>query len=87
MNKYPDAPYQISFVEWLGYNIVNSAVIMLCVFFYLQAYYIGIRCKDSSPEEAEVIKVSAFKLKSEPSGTINELENEMMRLSTLYRRR
>ena len=84
MNKYPDAPYQISFVEWLGYNIVNSAVIMLCVFFYLQAYYIGIRCKDSSPEEAEVIKVSAFKLKS---GTINELENEMMRLSTLYRRR
>ena len=60
MNKYPDAPYQISFVEWLGYNIVNSAVIMLSVFFYLQAYYIGIRCKDSSPEEAEVIKASAY---------------------------
>ena len=62
MSKYPDAPYQISFVEWLGYNFVNSAVIMLFVFLYLQAYYIGLCCKESSPEEAEVIKVSAHKI-------------------------
>ena len=50
-------------MEWLGYNFVNSAIIMIFIFLYLQAYYVGFWCKATAKAEENAIKVSSGHLK------------------------
>ena len=42
-------------LKWLGYNIVNSTVAIILMFMYLQAWYLGVRCK-SNPEQDKRVK-------------------------------
>merc|ERR1719284_1585812 len=53
--RYPDAPYSLNYIQWLGYNIVNSTVAIILMFMYLQAWYLGVRCK-SNPEQDKRVK-------------------------------
>ena len=41
---YPDAPYQLGYTEWMGYNIINAFVMLLFLFAYLQIFYMGFKC-------------------------------------------
>ena len=36
IKRYPDAPYSLSYTEWLGYNIVVAFVTLLVMFLFMQ---------------------------------------------------
>ena len=44
-------------LQWLGYNIVNSTVAIILMFIYLQAWYLGIRCKSNQEQDKRVRKL------------------------------
>ena len=54
VKRYPDAPYSLSYTEWLGYNIITAFLTLLIMFAFMQAWYIGIRCKTNAAAEDRV---------------------------------
>ena len=54
VKRYPDAPYSLSYTEWLGYNIITAFLTLLIMFAFMQAWYIGIRCKTNVAAEDRV---------------------------------
>ena len=53
VSRYPNSPITLNYSEWLGYGLLNSALLVLCLYLFMSCWFVGFRCQ-SNPAKDKV---------------------------------